>query len=508
MLDRRTLLTGVAALAMAGYAGLPAWAQDPKRGGTLRYATLGLDSADPHRQTGSVAVQQLYVEALTSIASDGSVEPFLAESFTISDDGKVYTFKLRPGVVFHNGDPLTAADVAANFERVRGIPDGGWLATAMSLVTSVEAKGDDTVVLTLTEPYAPLLNLLSELWILSPKSPGWDDAITAPIATGPFKFGEWAPNVKLVAPRNEAYWRSGMPYVDAIEADLRGDTDKSYALRTGELHIAQVKPDMVEQLESDANIGILPIKDARWYFIAFNNRSPRPPFNDPRVRQAIAYAIDKGAFMNFLAGRFGVVANQPVTPDSIYFDKALNEADPHAKPNLDRAKELLAEAGVDPAQHTIEFISWQETYPQVVVQMVRQLGFQINHVALDDLGAQNRLGQYDWDLACMSSGPRADIFLRYVRLMSDGPNPVLWGGIQDKELDRLVKEAVATVPLEERRALYLEAWQRVMDNYYVVGLGHAPELIGIRREVIGYEPGFTWSPNWASGGVAQTWLDA
>ena len=79
----------------------------------------------------------------------------------------------------------------------------------------------------------------------------------------------------------------------------------------------------------------------------------------------------------------------------------------------------------------MRIVSWQEDYTQIAVQAMRTLGFQVEHLALDDIGAQRRLGQYDWDLAPMSSGPRADIFLRYVRLMSDGPNPVLWGGIQD-----------------------------------------------------------------------------
>lgn len=130
--------------------------------------------------------------------------------------------------------------------------------------------------------------------------------------------------------------------------------------------------------------------------------------------------------------------------------------------------------------------------------MVRQLGFKVNHVALDDLGAQNRLGQYDWDMNAMASGPRADIFLRFVRLMSDGPNPVLWGGIQDPELDAVIKAAVAETDEQTRKDLYLEAWDRVMDNYYTVVLGHAANTIAIREEVAGYEPGFTWSPNWAT----------
>jgi ABC-type transport system substrate-binding protein len=106
----------------------------------------------------------------------------------------------------------------------------------------------------------------------------------------------------------------------------------------------------------------------------------------------------------------------------------------------------------------------------------------------------------------MSSGPRADIFLRYVRLMSDGPNPVLWGGIQDPELDKLIKAAVAEPAIEARKALYLKAWRRVMDKYYFLVLGLSSNQIAMSRSVQGYDPGFTWSPNWASGGVAQTWL--
>src|SRR5690606_30742831 len=123
------------------------------------------------------------------------------------------------------------------------------------------------------------------------------------------------------------------------------------------------------------------------------------------------------------------------------------------------------ELGVDPRTITVKFVSWQNAYSSVCVEMIRQLGFRVNHLALDDLGAQNQLAKYDWDMNCMSSGPRADIYLRYVRLLSDGPNPVLWGGIQDPELDRLVQQAVTTVDDQQRRALYLQAWRRVMDQY-------------------------------------------
>lgn len=505
-ISRRNLLAGTAAMGLLGSRLGSAFAAEPNRGGVLKYATLGLDTADPHRHAGSIAVQQLYAEALTSIGYDGSVEPFLAESLDISPDGKTYTFRLREGVVFHNGEVMNATDVVANIERVRTKIKGGWLASAMKLVDTATVADPLTVVIGLREPYAPLANLMSELWILSPRSEGWDETIKTPIATGPFRFGEWQPKVRLIAPAHDKYWRKGMPYVTAVEADLRDEGDKSLALRSGDLHIANVLPEMAKQLAKDPKFVVKPLKDASWYFVSFNNRKPRKPFDDVRVRQAIAYAIDKAAFMNFTSAGVGVTNNQMVLPGNLYFDAAMREADPHAKPNLDRAKALLNEAGVDPAKVTIEFVSWQDSYPQVVVQMVRKLGFKVNHVALDDLGATKRLGQYDWDMDCMWSGPRADVFMRFVRLMSDGPSPELWGGIQDPELDRMIKAAVVEADLTARKAHYLKAWQRVMDKYYLIVLGLSANQIAMSEKVKGYDPGFTWSPNWAGGGVAQTWL--
>lgn len=505
-LTRRQLMLGVAAATLMTALPISLHAEEATRGGVLRYATLGLDTSDPHRHTGSISVQQLYAEALTSIGPDGRVEPFLAEGYKVSDDGMTYTFTIRDGVKFHNGDTLTADDVVANVERVRTNVKGGWLASAMKLVDGVEATDDRTVVIRMTEPYAPLTNLLSELWILSPKSPGWDETISTPIGTGPFSFGEWQPQVRLYAPAFKDYWRGDMPYLEAVEANLREDLDKSGAMRAGDIDVASVARDEATQLAKTGDIRVSTLKDSTWYFVSFNNNKPRPPFDNPLVREAIMYAVDKQAFMNFLAGDDGVVTNQMVMPGHVYFDKKLHDADKHAAPQIDKAKAMLAEAGVTPEDITIEFVSWQENYPQVIVQMVRQLGFKVNHVALDDLGAQNRLGQYDWDMNTMASGPRADIFLRFVRLMSDGPNPVLWGGVQDAELDAVIKQAVAETDEDKRKELYLEAWQQVMDNYYTVVLGHAANTIAMRDTVQGYEPGFTWSPNWATGGIAQTWL--
>jgi len=500
MIARRPLLAGLlAAPSLAA-------AQEAPRRGTLRFATLGLDTADPHRHTGSIAVQQAYVEALTSIGPDGGVEPFLAERFEISEDGRTARFSLRQDVVFHDGSPMDAAAVAANILRVRDKVRGGWLAGAMRLVERVETPDAGTVELHLAEPYAPLLTSLSELWIVSPRSPGWDAAITRPAGTGPFQFGQWQPNVRLLAPANPRWWRPGQPHLEAVQFDLRGDVDKGLALRAGDLHIAEVTQDVAGQLRADPRFVVQGLRDTTWYFVAFNNRRPRPPFDNPLVRQALGHALDKPAFMRFVAGEAGVPTNQMVAPGHQNFDPALHAADPFRAPDLDRARALLREAGVDPARTRIELVSWQESYAQAAVQMVRRLGFQVTHTALDDIGAQRRLGQYDWDLCCMASGPRADVYLRWVRLLSDGPNPVLWGGIQDPVLDRLIRAAATEPAAGPRRARYAEAWARVQEKHYFLVLGHAANQIAWRAEVSGFTTGFTWSPHRADGGLAATRL--
>ena len=503
-LRRRLLLTAAAATLMP--AAWPALAETPVRGGVLRFSTIGLDTADAHRHTGSIGVVQAYAEALTSIGPDGNVEPFLAESIEVSADGTEYVFILREGVVFHNGDPLTAEDVAANFTRVRETVTRGWLSGAMQLVEDFEALDTRTFRLEMSEPYAPLLNLLSELWILSPRSEGWEGQIVTPIGTGPFVFADWVPGVRLQAPRFDGYWKEGLPHLDAIEFNLREDIDTALALRAGDLHIATVDRESLPELRADPNLEIRFMKDTSWHFLSFNNRAPRPPFDNPRVREAVAHAVDRAAYMNFVAGDDGVVTNQMVAPGNFYFDQAMHDADPHTARDLERARAILAEEGVDPSAHRLRAVSWQNAYAQVTLQMVRELGFEVEHLALDDLGAMQRLGEYDWDLAPFSSGPRADVFMRFIRLMSDGPNPGLWGGVQDAEFDRMVTAAVREADPDLRRQHYLDAWQHALDNYFTIVMGHLQGVIVNRSEVRGWDPGFTYSPNWASGGIAHTWL--
>ncbi|MGL5114043.1 MAG: ABC transporter substrate-binding protein [Beijerinckiaceae bacterium] len=480
--------------------------ETPRRGGILKFMTLGLDTSDFHRHTGSIGVPQAIVEAPTSIGDDGSVKPYLADSWTISPDGLVYTFRIRPNVAFHNGRTMNAADFLANFERVKEKVKGGWLASAMRQVAGFETPDTMTFVVRMAKPYAPFLSLISELWIVAPESAGWADTVTRPIGTGPFRFERWTPKVELFAPRHDRYWQEGKPYLDAVRFALDDSDNTDIALRSGDLHLARIPNDKIAEIAKLPGYTLHPLKDSSWYFWSFNNRKPRPPFDRVKVREAVSLALNKADYMNFIAGDRGLVTNQWVAPGNFYFDQAIHAADAHAKPDLAKARAILAAEGIDPRATPLRVVSWQSPYAEVAVQMIRELGFRIEHIALDDLGAQKRLGEYDWDLAPMGSGPRADIFLRYVRLMSDGPNPVLWGGVQDPEFDRLTLAAVAEPDAAKRKDFYLAAWKRVMERYYTVVIGHSFESFASRPEVRGFSGGFTWSPHRVDGGLAFTWL--
>ena len=483
-------------------------ADTARYGGTLKLGWGTLDTSDFHRHTGTISIPHPFAETLTSLSKDGQPKPFLAESWQVSDDGLTYTFKIRRGVKFHNGREMTAADVMANFERIRDKVSRGWLTTAMKQVEGFSTPDAHTFVVKLTAPFAPFLNLIAEAWILAPESEGWDKTITKPIGTGPFVFGEWVPQLTLKGPKFDGYWMEGKPYVDVIEFDLREVADRSLGLRAGDYHAAAIPLKKVKAVKKDAGADVAFRGDTGWSFWSFNTRKPKPPFDNVRVRQAIAHAMDKRALLKIAADDYGIKTNQMVVKGNFYYDAELGADDRHAAVDFERAKAILAEEGVKAADHTVRVISHQNSkYAPPTLQMIRMLGFKVEHKSYDDLGYQKALSEYEWDLFPGRSGPRNDIFLRFVRMMSDGPNPHLWGGVQDPEYDALVRKAISTTDAEARRRAYRAAWQRVMDNYYTVVIGHAPAAYGIRTELKDFTIGFNTSAHRVDGGVAFAWIE-
>lgn len=503
----KKLLLSVAAALLIGQA-MPAFSADqPVYGGTLRLNWGTLDTTDFHRHTGTISLPHSFAETLTSISKDGSPKGLLAESWTVSPDGLLYTFNIRQNVKFHNGRTMTADDVKKNFERIRDKVKGGWLTTAMEQVDSFSTPDDHTFVVKMKAPFAPFLNLIAEAWILAPESPGWDTNITQPIGTGPFVFDTWTPQLAIKGHKFADYWMKGHPYVDNIYFDVREIADPTLGLRAGDYDAADVPLSKVKSLK-DAGFTIDMMGGSSWDFISFNNRNPRPPFDNIKVREAVADAIDRSQLEKIMYGDYGIPGNQMVAKGDFYFDDAMAAADKHAKPDLAAAKKIIADEKVNPGKYTLYMVSTagSRSAPPVA-QVLRELGFEVDNKQFDDLGYQRALSQYDWDIFPGGSGARNDIFLRYVRLMSDGPNPGLWGGIQDPELDAMIKSAISTADPKVSRDFYLKAWQRVMDKYYTIGLGQAPSAYAISPKVHDLTIGFNNSAHRVDGGVAFAWIE-
>lgn len=501
----KTRLLSLVAAMLLGQASLPVLAQE--YGGTLHLKWGTLDTTDFHRHTGTISLTHPFAETLTSIAFDGSPKGLLAESWTVSDDALTYTFNLRDGVKFHNGRAMTSDDVLKNFERIRDKVEGGWLTTAMKQVESLETPDADTFVVKLKAPFGPLLNLIAEAWILAPESPGWDSNITQPIGTGPFTFDSWTPQLTLNGSKFDAYWMEGKPYLDAIEFDVREVADATIALRAGDYQLASIPLSKVETIKNEG-FEIAFQGGTGWDFISFNNRNPRPPFDNVKVREAVMWAVDRAEFNTIMNGSYGTPGNQPVGAGNFFFDEELAANDPHNVADLAKAKQMLADEGVNPADYTLYMVSTVGSRSgPLMSQVLRNLGFGVDVREYDDLGYQRALSEYDWDIFPGGSGARNDIFLRYVRLMSDGPNPGLWGGIQDPELDALINKAISTADLDESRSFYLQAWKRVMDNYYTFGISQKPSAYAISPKVHDMTIGFNTSAHRVDGGLAFAWMD-
>jgi peptide/nickel transport system substrate-binding protein len=286
------------------------------------------------------------------------IEPALATSWAVSDNGLEYTFSLRAGVAFHDGTPLNAQAVKFNFDRMLKedhpfASTGPFpLAFFFGSVTSVEAIDDLTVKFTLNEPFAPFMsNLASPTGlIVSPAAVeqyGADYGRHA-VGTGPFKFEEWQSNTSVVVSRNDAYW-DGVPPLEAVIFRPITDANTRVAemLSGGIDVLLETPPDNIAQFSGDTNYQIKEAVGPHVWYVMLNAKSG--PFADKRVRQAVNYAVNKESLVNDVLQGTAVVSAGPIPPA---FNWAYNaEVQPYSY-DPEKAKALLAEAGAEGATLT------------------------------------------------------------------------------------------------------------------------------------------------------------
>ncbi|RWO87396.1 ABC transporter substrate-binding protein [Mesorhizobium sp.] len=335
----KTILTA-AALVLANGASALAARTDLVIGITLEPPHL-----DPTAGAAAAIDEVLYAnvfEGLTRIGADGEVLPALAESWTVSDDGKVYTFKLHSGVKFHDGTDFNADDVKFSLDRARADNSVNTQKGLFAAIDTVEMVDPATVRITLKNPQSSFLYNMGwgDAVIVAPETAGTNKE--TPVGTGPFKFQNWAKGSSITLIKSDAYW--GAP-VSLDKAEFRIVTDAAAAvpaLLSGDVQAFPFfDPDSVAQIQGDPRFKVVIGATEGETILSMNNK--KPPFDRLQVRQAISFALDRKAIIDGASAGLGVPIGSHMSPaNKAYVD--LTGLYPH---NVDRARELLKEAGLE-----------------------------------------------------------------------------------------------------------------------------------------------------------------
>lgn len=352
-------------------------------------------------QTTMVSTQ-LYNTLTRAKSGQVEVEPDLATSWSTSSDGLIWTFKLRKGVTFHDGTPFNAEAVKFNIDRWADPknpyrPKGGtfeaWDDFVADTYKESRAVDPETVQIVLKTPNAPLLYALSAIsfGFASPQSVkqyGGEGVTQHPIGTGPFKFVEWVRDDHITVEANSSYFRRGLPKIQRVVFRVIKDNSARFlALKAGEVHLMELaNPDDVKTAQSDPDlqVALRPAFNSGW--LRFNMNLPL--FQDRRIREAVALAINKQEIVQTLYGGYGQVADQLMPP--IMWGRSAHVSRSAFDPK--RAKQLLTEAG-HPNGFSLDF--WYMPISRTYFPNGKTIGTAIASY-LSHVGIQVHLMTEDW----------------------------------------------------------------------------------------------------------------
>lgn len=351
---------------------------EPVKGGEI---TVGIaqdldDSLDPHQTVAAGTREVLFniFEGLVKPNSDGEMIPAVAEKYTLSEDGTTYTFTLREGVKFHNGQTVTAEDVVYSINRCAAVPEGQEkpLVAAFSAVKSVEALDEKTVAVTIAQRDLEFISYMTAAIIPA----DYENQDTAPVGTGPFKFVSRTPQQDFVMERFEDYWRAPA-WLDKVTYKICENADALVMnLNGGSIDLcAHLTSAQASQLNQNFQVleGTMNLVQA----IYLNNQAK--PFDNQLVRQALCYAIDRQGIMDMVADGHGTAVGSSIYPAfTKYFLPELVDKYPHS---VEKAKELLAQAGYpDGFDMTISVPNNYQPHmdtAEVVAEQLREAGINV-----------------------------------------------------------------------------------------------------------------------------------
>jgi peptide/nickel transport system substrate-binding protein len=493
---------------------------EPKTGGTLRFGVRNnLRTLNPFHLMQSVdhRVRSLVYENL--LAYDRNLEPMpsLAGSWGVSPDGMTYTFTVRPGVRFHNRKPLSPDDIKWSLEYAQNPKNHAYGREDLTIVDKVEVEPGHIRV-RLKSPFTPFLSAVANIQLFpvvakGSLQTGETQRDSLPPGTGPFRFASWKPGQELRVQRFTEYWQKGLPYLEEVHFLIVPDnTVRMNAIRAGDLDIVEEVPRVEVTRIRDGKmpgIGLVIAPAGTTRRIIINHC--RPPFNNLKVRQALALAIDQQDIIDGAYSGHGTPANQKLLRGNKWFVTEL----PERKQDLARARALLAEGGYpDGVKATINASTGTETELQIIQNQAKKAGIELSTRMHDAATQMAILAKGEYQLATAGANTASDPDLAYYSFYHTAPGEQRYSGggriqpcYSNPRVDQLLEDARRITDFRERRRMYKELAEILYDEVPDLLIGFIPNGFAFQRSIRDFEPMITGVYSYGNGGLLKTWID-
>ena len=483
---RRRLLISLLCLAVA-LSATPLYAQQkpaqqkPVYGGSLVIAqAVEPPGLDPTTATSTAIPRVVYsnvLEGLVKIDRDGKIVPALAREVKTSKDGKEYTFILKNGVTFHDGKPFDAEDVKFTFDRVMDPKTAAPHPEYYRDIDSVQVVNSQTVMFKLKSVNSMFLFNLARGDSVIVNKQAVDRLKSEPIGTGPFKFVEWARGDHVTLSKFEGYHRKGFPYLDRVTFKFIADASAQIAgLKAGDIDVIayDVSPENALLLEKDPAFNVLNGYTTTKVILSTNNS--RKPFNDVRVRRAMAHAIDRSALIKGAMSGYGVPIGSHMDPGNPYYVD-LTSVYPY---NPQKAKQLLAEAGYPNGFEAVirlpERYAYAKRSGEIIADMFSQVGITLK-IELIEWGQwiERVFTNADYDLTVIGHAEPFDISI-YAK-------PTYYFRYDSPKFQETLKKAEMEVNPKIRKDLYIAGQKIITEDAANAFLYVLPSLPTMKKRV-------------------------
>lgn len=438
-----------------------------------------IDNFDPHTNqliTYQYAVKALVFNSLVRYDTSLNIVPDLAKSFDVNADATELTFELEPDAKFQDGTAVTADAVIQSLDRAAAIKGSVW-APRLAGVEDMTAEGDTTVSITLKAPDASFLGGLTDISIIAPS--GFEDVKSKPVGSGPYSFVSWKPNSEIRLERFDEYFGEKPQTKTIVEKPVADAQVALNNLYSGSVDIiASSSAATAKQVDSSRAEVVTPESSNSLSLIEFNSSGK---LSDVRVRQALAYALDKAAVKGIAYGGEGESIWSPLPPSSW----AYKEPEGYDY-DLDKAKQLLDEAGVQDLEFTVEILSgypdanniarvWQESLAEIGVTLhprVSELSVWLDHYVNRD---------YDATWNSFNVGPDPSSYFDIIM------TPHLGDDFKNPEMSDLIGRAKETSNQEERATMYQELQDMMVEQIPVMTVQTVPATSIVSPKVSDYE---------------------